>query len=168
MRVDKDVAGAVSGERAGVDEVREAVALAVRAPSIHNTQPWRWEFGPDGVDLYADRRRQLAAIDPDGRGLLVSCGAALYLARLGLARQGWRVVVTRFPDPEQPDLLARLVPIERQEVAGETRLLAAAAQLRRSERRPFRPDPGAGGVAGGVEPAGGARRRVHARGDAGG
>jgi hypothetical protein len=70
MRVDKDVAGAVSGERAGVDEVREAVALAVREPSIHNTQPWRWEFGPDGVDLYADRRRQLAAIDPDGRGLL--------------------------------------------------------------------------------------------------
>jgi nitroreductase len=117
------------------------LALAVRAPSVHNTQPWRWVFGPAGLELYADRSRQLAAIDPDGRGLLVSCGAALYLAELGLAGQGWRVEVTRLPDPDQPDLLARLVPVERRAVDAETRLLAAAAARRRSERRPFGPDP---------------------------
>ena len=124
-----------------VAEVKAAVGLAVRAPSIHNTQPWRWVFGPAGLELYADRGRQLTAVDPDGRGLLVSCGAALYLARLGLAGQGWQVAVTRFPDAGRPDLLARLVPVGRQPVDGATRQLVAAAGRRRTERRPFRPDP---------------------------
>ena len=122
--------------------VTAAVALAVRAPSIHNTQPWRWVYGPQGLDLYADRGRQLAAIDPDGRGLLVSCGAALYLASLGLAGQGWLSQVRLFPDPADADLLARIVPAEhRQPVEEPTMALVAAAQRRRTERRPFRPDP---------------------------
>jgi nitroreductase len=123
--------------------VTAAVALAVRAPSIHNTQPWRWVYGPDGLDLYADRGRQLPAIDPDGRGLLVSCGAALYLARLGLAGQGWATQVRLVPDPARPDLLARIIPADqRQPVVDErTRALVAAAQRRRTERRPFRTDP---------------------------
>ncbi len=140
MRVE-NVAGVESDDRMGVTDVTEALELAVRAPSVHNTQPWRWEFGPDGLELYADRHRQLAAIDPDGRGLLVSCGAALYLAELGLAGQGWRVAVSRFPDPARPDLLARLVPDGHQQVPAEVRMLLAAAQRRRSERRPFDPRP---------------------------
>jgi nitroreductase len=122
-------------------EVRRAVALAIRAPSIHNTQPWRWVYGPDGLDLYAERDRQLQVIDPDGRGLLVSCGAALYLACLGLAHEGWQTRVTRFPDPANPDLLARIVPTGLGPADERTRLLVAAAERRHTERRPFRTDP---------------------------
>jgi len=135
------VAGSGTAEQISVEDVAAAVGLAVRAPSIHNTQPWRWVYGPRGLELYADRDRQLPVVDPDGRALLVSCGAALYLAQLGLAGRGWRVAVSRFPDPDQPDLLARLVPIELCPVDEEVRLLVAAAQRRRTERRPFRPDP---------------------------
>jgi len=128
--------------RPSVPEVESALALAVRAPSIHNTQPWRWEYGPDGLDLYADRSRGLSVIDPDGRGLLVSCGAALYLARLALAGQGWPAEVRLRPDPARPDLLARIVPADqRQPVDERTPALVAAARRRRTERRPFRPDP---------------------------
>jgi nitroreductase len=127
--------------RPSVEEVKRAVGLAIRAPSIHNTQPWRWVFGADGLDLYADRERQLSAIDPDGRGLLVSCGAALYLARLGLARQGWQTEVARFPDPAEKDLLARIAAVEWRPPDERTRVLAAAAERRRTERRPFRADP---------------------------
>ena len=45
----------------------EAVGHALRAPSVHNTQPWRWRIDTaDGVvELYADRGRQLSATDPD-------------------------------------------------------------------------------------------------------
>ena len=75
-----------------IDDVERAVALATRAPSIHNTQPWRFVLTADALELWADRRRQLATADLDGRALLVSCGGALHLAGLGLAAQGWRTV----------------------------------------------------------------------------
>jgi hypothetical protein len=139
--VNNGLAGSGAAQRISVEDVTAAVELAVRAPSIHNTQPWRWVYGPQGLELYADRERQLPVIDPDGRALLVSCGAALYLAQLGLAGRGWRVDVSRFPDTDHPDLLARLVPTEPCPADVEVRLLVAAAQRRRTERRPFRPDP---------------------------
>jgi len=122
-------------------DAEQAVALAVRAPSIHNTQPWRWVFAGNSLQLYADRSRQLAAIDPDGRGLLVSCGGALYLAWLALAAQGWQVEVERLPDPADPDLLARLRITGRGAPDEATRAAAAAAAHRQTDRRPFRTDP---------------------------
>jgi hypothetical protein len=125
----------------GAESVRAAVALAVRAPSIHNSQPWRWEYGPQGLELYADRTRQLPSIDPDGRGLLVSCGAALWLAQLSLTAQGWPAGVQRFPDPARPDLLARIHVGAWCPPEARSRNLVVAAEGRRSERRPFGPEP---------------------------
>ena len=57
-----------------ISQLDEAVGHALRAPSVHNTQPWRWRIDTaDGVvELYADRGRHLAATDPEGRDLLIS------------------------------------------------------------------------------------------------
>jgi hypothetical protein len=90
------------------DALAEATAAAGRAPSIHNTQPWCWELRPDAADLYAERSRQLDAADPDARLLVISCGAALHHARLGLAAHGWRPEVSLLPEPQNRDHLARL------------------------------------------------------------
>ena len=50
-----------------------AVESAVRAPSVYNSQPWRWRADAAiGIDLFADRDRHLITIDADGRDLLVS------------------------------------------------------------------------------------------------
>lgn len=87
------------------------VALACRAPSMHNTQPWAWRVaGPAGttIELFVDRRRQLRHADPDGRNLLISCGGALHHAQVAARGLGWEPHVTRHPDPDQPDLLARI------------------------------------------------------------
>ena len=122
-------------------EVVRAVSFGVRAPSIHNTQPWRWVYRSGVLELYADRSRQLPALDPDGRSLLLSCGAALELARLGFAASGWRTEVDRLPDAGEPDLLARIRPVAREAVDGSVVARAEAAERRHTERRPFLPEP---------------------------
>jgi nitroreductase len=122
-------------------EVERAVSVGVRAPSIHNTQPWRWVYRAGVLELYADRTRQLPALDPDGRSVLLSCGAALELAQLGFAAAGWRTEMDRLPDPSRPDLLARIRPVSPTVVDPSTVELARAAERRHTERRPFRPEP---------------------------
>src|SRR5215468_4549309 len=65
------------------------VGEAVWAPSVHNTQPWWFRADRSGISLYADPARQLAVADPAGREMLISCGAALFTARLALRAAGY-------------------------------------------------------------------------------
>jgi nitroreductase len=120
---------------------RAAVELAVRAPSVHNTQPWRWRIRTGRLELHADRSRQLEVIDPSGRALLVSCGSALVQARIALEVTGYTVTVTRGPDHADPDHLATIEATGQAEVSPETRRLADAAVRRRTDRRPFADRP---------------------------
>jgi nitroreductase len=121
-------------DRSAVDA---ALTLAVRAPSIHNTQPWRWRLSGDGLDLLADRTRQLAVADPDGHSLLISCGAALHLTELGLHAAGLAVETETRPDESEPDLLARFTVTGTSEPSAAVLAQADAALRRRSDRRPF-------------------------------
>jgi nitroreductase len=114
----------------------EAATVAGAAPSIHNTQPWLWRVHPDGLDLYAQRDRQLAATDPDGRMMTVSCGTALHHARVALAAEGWQAAVARLPGPDDPDLLARITLGERTSKSPEAMRLSYAIRLRHTDRRP--------------------------------
>lgn len=115
----------------------EAAASAGYAPSIHNTQPWRWRVLPDRLELYAVRDRQLRVIDPQGRLMMISCGTALHHARVALAAEGWTVDVDRRTDPARPDLVATLTPTGRGPVTTDAIRLVQAAQVRRSDRRPI-------------------------------
>ena len=117
------------------DVLLNAVHMAGRAPSIHNTQPWRFRVAKDRVDLYADRSRRLHATDVDGRDLLLSCGAALHHLRLALADNG-HVTVRRFPNPDNPDHLATVQVKTGASCAGNPALFAAITK-RRTDRRPF-------------------------------
>src|SRR3954447_25313906 len=78
--------------------IRELVALATRAPSVHNTQPWRWCVAGDQVALFADYSRQLIHADPAGRDLVISCGAALHHLQASAAAMGWKAHVRRMPN----------------------------------------------------------------------
>jgi hypothetical protein len=75
---------------------------------VHNTQPWWFSADSAGLSLYADSARQLAVADPDGRQLLISCGAALFTARLALREAGCIPEAQIMPDPAGPLLVARL------------------------------------------------------------
>ena len=106
------------------------------APSVHNTQPWRFVIRPDALELHADNDRQLRALDPTGRQMVISCGCALFNARVGLAA-GRVVQVDRLPDPAKPDLLARLTLVD--EPAAWTPLvrLDPMIERRHTNRRDF-------------------------------
>src|ERR1022692_3588341 len=90
------------------DLVSSLVAKAARAPSVHNTQPWRFEAGRQGLELRADHGRELPQIDPAGREILVSCGAVRFGLRLAIRELRYRPAVRLLPDPADPSLLARV------------------------------------------------------------
>ena len=123
--------------------VEEEVALAQAArtaglaPSIHNTQPWRWRVDGATLELRAERSRQLAVTDPVGRMLAISCGAALHHVRVALAAEGWAVTVTRLPDDSDQDVLARLSITGRTDVAPAAIRLLQTARIRHTDRRPL-------------------------------
>jgi nitroreductase len=114
----------------------EAATLAGYAPSIHNTQPWRWRVDGDALELYAEPTRQLPTSDPGGRLMVLSCGAALHHARTALAAQGCAVEIARLPESEQARLLARLTVSGRTEVSPDAMRLVQTIRIRHTDRRP--------------------------------
>jgi hypothetical protein len=69
--------GRPGGAPARFDEadLRTALSMAIRAPSIHNSQPWCWRIRPHGVELLTDATWRLPRTDPVGRDQVMSCGA---------------------------------------------------------------------------------------------
>jgi hypothetical protein len=82
-----------------------AVAAAVGAPPVHNTQPWWFSAARQQISLHADAGRQLTVADPDGREMMISCGAALFTARLALRSLGYIPETSVLPDPGRPSWL---------------------------------------------------------------
>jgi nitroreductase len=117
------------------------VGSAVWAPSLHNTQPWLFGTDEQELSLYADAGRQLMVADPAGRQMLISCGAALFTARLALRSAG-RIPQTRIlPDPADPLLVARLRWPRQAAAADYERQLFDQVLRRRTHRGGFDPIP---------------------------
>lgn len=116
--------------------LRAVLTMATQAPSVHNSQPWRWRIGPHSISLYADPTRRLPHADPDRRNLLVSCGIALHHCVVALASHGWQAKVHRLPNPADPDHLALITVVEQPAVELDF-MLAAAIGRRRTDRRTY-------------------------------
>lgn len=118
-----------------------AVGRAMLAPSVHNTQPWRFVLGADSLEIRCDRSRQLAVLDPTGRQLHLSAGCALLNARVSLAASGHKSTVHRCPDPHHPELVARIEIGVGDAASPELAALDPVVDLRQTNRRRFATDP---------------------------
>ena len=67
----------MSQTRVRIDIIERAVALACRAPSVHNSQPWRWVLEGADLRLFAATSRTVPFTDISGREAMMSCGAVL-------------------------------------------------------------------------------------------
>jgi hypothetical protein len=117
--------------------LRLAAERAILAPSIHNTQPWRFRIRDDALEMLVDPDRQLEVIDPGRRQLMISCGCALFNARVGVAASRYSATVERFPEPGDPDLFARVTLGEPEAPWTPLVRLDDAIERRRSNRREF-------------------------------
>jgi len=121
----------------------DAVARAVAAPSLHNTQPWRFRYDPttQTVQVRLDRSRILKTADHSGWGARLALGAATYNLRLAFAVAGQPMALTWLPVNTDPDLQAVLSPAPYLPATAEQVRLYEAIPRRHSNRSPFRPDP---------------------------
>jgi hypothetical protein len=145
--------GAAEQARLLAANAQYLIATAARAPSIHNSQPWRFRVDEEAVELWADPARRTRD-DAIGREMLISCGAALFGLRLAVRSLGHLPVVDLLPDPSQLRLLARVRVatgarvIELNEL--ERRMLAAVPH-RHTHRGPFVAEPLPPGLLAGLQ-----------------
>ena len=132
------------------DQVDFLIATAARAPSVHNTQPWRFRVGEFAIELYADTRRKLQT-DPLGREMLISCGAALFGLGLAVRSLGYLPVVELLPDPAKLRLLARVRLGSPVPMTARERQMLEALPHRHTHRGPFDPGPLPGGLLAGLQ-----------------
>jgi nitroreductase len=110
---------------------------AVLAPSRHNAQPWIFEIEGNEVRVYADASRALPLADPDGRQLVMACGAAIVNLRLAAAHFGHATSVELFASHRRDGLLARVCLEERCASNEQTEELFQAIPRRRTNRLPL-------------------------------
>ena len=121
--------------------LRDAITRALRAPSSHNSQPWRLQLRGSQLELRADFSRRLDVVDPAGRELTISCGAALFSLRVALEHAGFQVRLEHTPAPADESLLARLQLEPAAAAASSDAALHEALWQRQTRRGAFLAEP---------------------------
>jgi hypothetical protein len=132
-------AAAMTEQVIDLTDLRLLAAAAGAAPSLHNSQPWRFRPSPDlrTVRVYGDERRSVPVTDPSGRALRISVGAAVFNLRVAAGRLGRDAGVRLLPDPDDPLLLAEVDLSGTPAPPGFGPSLYPAIQQRHSCREPF-------------------------------
>ncbi|GAB7039058.1 MULTISPECIES: Acg family FMN-binding oxidoreductase [Catenuloplanes] len=114
------------------------LTAAIAAVSVHNTQPWLFRAHGPEIDVMADERRRLRVIDPDGRQLAMSVGAAAFNLRVAMRARGRLPVQRILPDSAHPETLVTVFPGPFSPPGAGIRELTAAIGRRHTSRSPLR------------------------------
>jgi hypothetical protein len=119
------------------ERLRFLLAYAVLAPSRNNAQPWTFEIEGDEARIYADTSRALPVADPDGRELVMACGAAMVNLTTAAAHFGHATSTEVLAGHRRDGLLARVRLEERRASTPESEELFQAIPRRRTNRLPL-------------------------------
>lgn len=117
--------------------IANAVLVAGRAPSVHNSQPWRWVYEAPTLRLHLDPRRQVRHTDRSGREAIISCGAVLDHLRVAMTAAGWWAHLDRLPQRRDLNHLANIEFTPLETVSDVERRRAEAILQRRTDRLPL-------------------------------
>jgi hypothetical protein len=113
------------------------VNAVIRAPSVHNIQPWTVRMAGREVQLWERQDVALPQYDPDGRDRTISCGAALADLELAVRVLGREARLSMFPDPARPELVATVTAGGLSAPQATDLHRYSAIARRRSDRRRF-------------------------------
>jgi len=130
--------GAFSATPLSAEETAMLGEAARWAPSIHNSQPWRFQRLPGGVAVLEDLSRSLPVIDPSGRDRLISCGSAVLNARVSMRAMGYLPEVALLPDPAVPTLIGTIRANGRRQASDDELTLERMIAQRHTHRRVYR------------------------------
>ena len=126
-----------------IEQLRTVTQFAALAPSVHNTQPWRFTADDHTIEVRADEERLLDVLDPNARQLHISCGIAIEFARLAVRALGYDCVVRLLPhadgEPAQSDkqLLATITVGHPMPTTPSEHRLIDAIPRRYTDRGPY-------------------------------
>ncbi len=130
--------GTARADTATPDEIAQFIAAAaLQAPSVHNTQPWRFYQGERKFDIVANNERQLRVADPHGREMMISCGAALFNVRVAVRYLNFVPKVRVLPDPDLANVVAQVTWDQQVPSLEYERELFAQITRRRTHRGGF-------------------------------
>jgi len=112
------------------------VRAAILGASPHNTQPWLFRVTDASIDVWADTRRHIGAIDPYLREMYVGVGCALENLMIAAAREGYVAVPVLMPDAADP---AHAAHIHLSPAAPAASPLHEAIPRRHTNRGPYDP-----------------------------
>jgi hypothetical protein len=121
--------------------ITDAMQVACRAPSLHNSQPWRLIVDDGSVALFADPDRIVRAADSSGREAVLACGVLLDHFKVAMAAAGFSADVDRFPNPDNRLHVATFTFTPMTCVTDRHRQRANSILLRRTDRLPFAAPP---------------------------
>lgn len=85
---------------------------AGKAPSGHNTQPWKFEVGENQIVLKPDFNRRLKVVDADDHALYISLGCALENLILSAKAHGFNTAITHKLIDTDIKIIIDLIPSE--------------------------------------------------------
>ena len=129
----------MSEDQLTMEQIDVLLSAAVAAPSMHNTQPWRFEVNGPVIDVFLDGSRALPAEDPTGRAGRIAAGAATFNLRCAAASLGYNSWFGLLPNAYEPDLVARIVVEPTDSPDRELSQLFAQIPRRHTSREPVRP-----------------------------